>query len=240
MSLSSRQTRTVRGYLHQLQAAGMAVVDAEGRWSGTEVVLRSCREAARALYQVTLARVAAERQAYRAGVGRAGSAWRTGRAAALARQRRYDAVRQRWWWGQLTPAERVARTERFAAQFDSLPPAAQATMKRDWAARRAASGQPSERSRHERWVAELSDPEYTRRSVMRAARFAQLPRPLQVAFVQEWQQHRRAWDIGQGPGLATAAGLDGLDTTASQTARDQAHFHAEHQMTLPYGEAAGA
>ncbi len=182
----------------------------------------------------------AERQAYRAGAGRAGPAWRTSRTAALARQRRHDVARQRRWWGQLSPAERAARTDRFAAQFDSLSPVAQATMKNDWAARRLASGQPSERSRHERWVAVLSDPEYTRRSVMRAARFAQLPRPLQVAFVQEWHQHRRRWDISQGPGVATSAGLDALDASASQTARDNAHLHAEHQMTLPYDEATGA
>lgn len=239
-SLSRRQIRTVRGYLTQLQGAGMAVVDAQGCWHGTDVVVRSCRGAAQALHQVTMARVTAERQAYREGAGRAGSAWRAGRAAALVRQRRRDVVRQRRWWGQLSPAERAARMDRFAAQFDSLPPVAQATMKNDWAARRAASGQPTERSRHERWVSALSDPEYTRRSVLRAARFAQLPRPLQVAFVQEWHQHRRAWDIAQGPGVATPAGLDAWDATASQTARDQAHLRDERQMTLPYDEATGS
>lgn len=239
-SLSRRQIRTVRGYLTQLQGAGMALVDAQGCWHGTDVVVRSCRGAAQALHQVTMARVTAERQAYREGAGRAGSAWRAGRAAALVRQRRRDVVRQRRWWGQLSPAERAARMDRFAAQFDSLPPVAQATMKNDWAARRAASGQPTERSRHERWVSALSDPEYTRRSVLRAARFAQLPRPLQVAFVQEWHQHRRAWDIAQGPGVATPAGLDAWDATASQTARDQAHLRDERQMTLPYDEATGS
>lgn len=185
-------------------------------------------------------RVARERHEYRSGVGRAGASWRAGQRAAVQRQYQVNVARQRQWWAGLDDDERARRVALHAARFAALPPQAQTVAKDQWAVRRAQEGPHTERERHEAWVASLDAGAYQQRSIERAFTFALLPRPLQVAFVQQWHQHRSTWDVPRGPTITTFAGLDRYTADLARARRDQQFADAPAQEGLPFDESSPA
>ncbi len=230
--LSARQARTLRSHLRDLAAAGLARVDVQGQWQPLEHVTSVCRAAAVSRYERFSEQVTVERAAYRAG-GIPSASWRRGRDRALQRQSQVDHVRQQRWFAGLSPDERAARQEKYAARFLCAPPVEQSAWKNDWATRRSSQGMESEHARHDRWLQTLSNDEYARRAAERAFAFSQLASPLQVALAEQWQAHRTVWKVPCGPPAATHSVLDDLAAGIGRDARDEAHLKAERPPTLP-------
>lgn len=238
--MSPRQIRTLRSHLRDLAGAGLASVDAGGQWRGQHRMRSASLVGATLCYEALADQVTAERAAYRAGP-HLSAGWRYGREQALCRQRQVDRARQLRWLAQLSTGERASRRDQFARRFASTPLVQQCAWKHEWALRRAQAGTESESARHDRWLAALSDADYARRAVERAFTFSRLPAPLQVAFAQEWHQHRATWQVSRGPQPAELATLNELAASIGRETRDAAYLAGEQGPTLPadWGWAAG-
>lgn len=116
--------------------------------------------------------------------------WQVARVAAIKR----DQARQHAWWEGLDSSERRARQTRYPARFAQLSVEAQREFK-SVAAQRGIVDGVSSAVRHQRWIYAMDPDELAIVAMERAARFAALPRPVQVAYVQAWEGHRPQLDV---------------------------------------------
>ena len=184
--------RRVRRCLVALAERGLVVCDADGLWAATarsESVegVRAASGRGRAERAVV---VEAERAVWRS---RGVRAWNAARAAAAKR----EMVRQRQWWVSLPADERVRRREVWRARFDDLSVAGQQAVKTLLVERDRWRGVDPV-VRHREWVAGQDPVEAQRRAAERAVWFAALAPPLQVAYAQSWEAHRRTYGIARG------------------------------------------
>lgn len=189
---TARQKRTARDLLRQLESAGLALCTADGTWALGEGLHDELATEAGVAYAHLAERIDAERAAHRAG---SRSAWSTARAAAL----KQDRARQVAWWDGLDRTTRTQRSARYRAKFDALSVFAQEDVKAAWANRRARAGS-IERTRHLAWVKSQPPERWQAESERRAAQFASLAPPLQLAMVQAWDRHRARFDLPKPSG----------------------------------------
>lgn len=178
-----------RQALVALLGKGLVVCDEDGSWSATEQAhggetILAAGSRIRAEHAVV---VEAERAAWRS---RGARAWNAARAAAAKR----ELVRQRQWWSSLPADERIQRREAWRRRFDDLGAAAQQQVKSRLVARDRVRGVDPAR-RYREWIVAQDPQEMSRRSTQRAVWFAALAPPLQVAYAQAWEAHRRAHGI---------------------------------------------
>ena len=187
--LTVKRDRQVREALAAVAAAGVIRCTSSGRW----VFVRDRVDDARARdasWDPLVEQVATERREYRLGQTQK---WQVAQAAALKR----DRARQHAWWGGLDAGERQARQTRHAARFARMSVQAQRKFKSVSAQRGIAEGVPPA-ARHQRWIYAMDPDELAIVAMERAARFAALPQPLQVAYVRAWEGYRRQFDVPRG------------------------------------------
>jgi len=187
--LTVKRDRQVREALAAVAAAGVIRCTSSGRWVFVPDRVDDAR-ARDASWDPLVEQVATERREYRVGQTHK---WQVAQAAALKR----DRARQHAWWAGLEPTERQARQTRHAARFARMSVEAQREFKSVAAQRGIADG-VSPAARHQRWIYAMDPDELAMVAMERAARFAALPRPLQVAYVQAWEGHRRQFDVPRG------------------------------------------
>ena len=187
--LTVKRDRQVREALAAVAAAGVIRCTSSGRW----VFVPDRVDDARARdesWDPLVEQVATERREYRAGQTQK---WQVAQAAALKR----DRARQHAWWVGLDAGDRRERQMRHAARFARLSVEGQREFKSAAAQRGIADG-VSPAAKHQRWIYAMDPDELALVAMERAARFAALPRPLQVAYVQAWEGHRRQFSIPRG------------------------------------------
>ena len=186
-----------------LLGKGLVVCDADGCWSATEQAqagetIRAAGDRVRAEHTVV---VEAERAAWRS---RGARAWNAARAAAAKR----ELVRQRQWWKGLPADEQIHRREAWRRRFDDLGVAEQQQVKSRLVARDRVRGVDPAR-RYREWIAAQDPQEMGRRSTERAVWFAALAPPLQVAYAQAWEGHRRTHGIPRAAAWAVTSPASG-------------------------------
>lgn len=203
---TTSQVRTARAHLRRLAELGLAVVDAGGLWRSTGSAAPEAASAGRRVLEQKHAAVAGERQEFRDTIDadRRRARWEAQRAAAIGRGRKALRARQRQWWAELDPAERLARRDALAHTFGRCSVEQQARLKDIWAGRRTAAGE-SETTRWEVWRASLSPDEVDERSIERTLVFAARPAPERAALVAAWTAHRARWGL-PGPVRQRAGG----------------------------------
>lgn len=217
--LSPSQVRVVRAGLRVLAELGLAWCTEEGLWLARDGFDPAAQAAGRARYSELAEQIRQERAQYRAG---ATTAWHTARAAALKAER----VRRQAWWDGLDDDERHRRGAAWRAKFARLSVQDQAQVKAVLAIRDACAGVDVGR-RHDDWVDALGETALAARSEQRAATYAVLPAPLQVAYARAWAEHRQRFGIRRGtPASATVYQLaHGLPDSVA--ARDEAFLQAQ-------------
>lgn len=217
--LSPGQIRAARSALAHLARLGLAWCTEEGLWVARDEYEASAQAAGQDRYEQLSQTVQQERAAYRAS---GGTAWNAARAAAL----KADRARQQAWWAGLCGPERRARTEAWQGRFARLSVAEQAAVKGALVERDRRSGIDVS-ARHDAWLDGLDPASVATRSVERAAWYAALSPPLQVAYARAWQGHRERFGIRRGtPASATARELV-LSLPDSSRARDESFAQAQ-------------
>jgi len=214
-----------------LLGKGLVVCDEDGSWSATQQAevgetIRAAGSRIRAEHTVV---VEAERAAWRS---RGARAWNAARAAAAKR----ELVRQRQWWKGLRADEQIRRREAWRRRFDDLSVAEQQQVKTRLVERDRVRGVDPVR-RYRDWIAGQDPREMARRSSERAVWFAALAPPLQVAYAQAWEAHRRAHGLARDLGWAT--GPYGADPPLLPDTRAERDEQFLHQQQLPGFETTG-
>lgn len=185
---TTRQHRTLKTGLEELERAGLAERTPEGHWyRSTDLTPAHVRRAS-ATHRLIHARVTREREEYRTG---AWSRWHRERLTALRQQR----SRQRAWWSSLSDHHRQSRCHALAARYAGLPQADQAAERHRIASARHRAGEPSERSLHTAWSKQFTRRQQAEASAAWQAKFATLsPQEKQIRL--EWlRQHRHRWGL---------------------------------------------
>lgn len=217
--LSPCQIRAARSALAHLARLGLAWCTEEGLWVARHEYEASAQAVGQERHEQLSQMVQQERAAYRAS---GGTAWNVARAAAL----KADRARQQAWWAGLSGAERRARTATWQGRFARLSVAEQAAVKGALVERDRRGGIDAS-ARHDAWLDGLDSASLVARSVDRAAWYAALSPPLQVAYARAWQAHRERFGIRRGtPASATSREL-ALSLPDSSRARDESFAQAQ-------------
>lgn len=185
---TTRQLRTLKSALEELQGAGLARQSPEGHWHQTTEPTRTLVRRASATHRLIHDRVARERQEYRIG---AWSRWHRERLAALRRER----ARQRVWWSSLPDVERETRRHVLAFRYAALAQVDQAAERHRIATARHRAGEPSERSLHTAWSRRFTRVEQADASAAWQARFAALSPQEKQTRVELLNEHRHRWGL---------------------------------------------
>ena len=196
---SVKQIRLVREALVRLARAGVVACRSTGGWVFVPASVADRRERDTTWSDV-LEQVASERREYRAGNT---GGWQVARAAAIKR----DRTRQRAWWSDLDPIDRAARQTEYAIRFARWSVEDQRRFK-IVAAQRSISEGTSPAARHQQWIYAIDPNDLETVAAERAARFAALPQPLQVAYVRAWEAYRRDFDVPRGTWQVWARGSE--------------------------------
>lgn len=186
---SIKRIRLAREALAGLARAGVVACRSTGGWVFVPSLVADLRERDDTWSDV-LEQVASERREYRAGNT---GGWQVARAAAIKR----DRARQRAWWTGLAPIDRAARQTEYAIRFARWSVEDQHRFKVVAAQRSICEG-TSPAARHQQWLYAMAPDDLGLVVVERAARFAALPQPLQVAYVRAWEAYRHDFDVPRG------------------------------------------
>lgn len=173
--------RAQRQVLTDLQSAGLAQCDAEGRWSRPESL--PLANLPHADHASARAQVAQERAAWRSGDG---SRWERERQIAHRELRE----RHRHWWAALPPAHRRERLRALATRFDASSVGEQSALKRRLRVRDRERGIDCS-ARREAWWQAHTPQQQQERVDARLQRWHRLSHPEQVAHARAWSEHRR-------------------------------------------------
>lgn len=196
---SNKRIRLAREALARLARAGVVACRSTGGWVFVPAAVADLRERDNTWGEV-VERVASERREYRAGNT---GGWQVARAASIKR----DRARQRAWWIGLDSIDRAARQTEYAIRFARWSVEDQHRFK-IVAAQRSIREGTSPAARHQQWMYAIDPNDLETVAAERAARFAALPQPLQVAYVRAWEAYRRDFDVPRGTWQVWARGSE--------------------------------
>lgn len=185
---TTRQLRTLRAGLQELEQAGLAQSSPDGHWHQSTDPSPAHTRRASATHRLIHARITREREQYRMA---AWSRWHRERLTALRHQR----ARQRDWWSSLPHHEREARRHVLAARYAALPQVDQAAERHRIATARHRGGEPSERSLHTAWSRQFTRREQADASAAWQARFAALSPQEKQIRLELLTEHRHRWGL---------------------------------------------